>query len=338
MEELLPVPLPVSRLKARFKARDRRTRSFVWQSIPVDVTNSLRVLANDESKNTMAICTTAWAILLYRYSPETEIISIEWKYNGLEVVYRGEPMGDFQDQHILNIPISSHDRIESVLHHSLSRHLLCTRMLTEKQADSIASDATSLGICKPFPLVSQMKLSDFALQIFEASLCRLPHIAHEDHTSCIPNNIFTIELTCAHAHLVELKLRFDINIEESSVACSILFAEELFDNDIIRHMSDQLQDILHTFSLPDFELSTPVLYLPIAGFFADPCIAGPVRDFGHACCLHQLIYEQSLRHSEAIALTFGEESMTYAQMEEKSILVTKKLLQELGEVSSLPSK
>jgi amino acid adenylation domain-containing protein len=286
--------LPTSQGRSPLRSYNGGSRIF---RIKPEITERLKTLAVAENLSLPFVLLTAWNILIYRYTGEEDII-IGW------LIAQRQVVGNFTN--LLPLRISITDNLSA-------RELSCK---IKEVFDGVIQHQDY-----PFPALVRKLQSDVSNAY--PPICQVA-FSYEDNSS-LQNNIYSLlrqnlgEVEFEYYQLPQGKSEFDLGLEifelDDSLVCNFNYDSDLIDAQTItrmeEHFENLLSGIINNFQYPIFKfdlLSREELQELLFSW------NNTEVNYDLSLCLHQLFEAQVERTPDLVAIKFGEEELTYRQL------------------------
>ena len=260
-----------------------------------EVTSNLRKIAVDEDVTLNTIVMAAWGMLLGRYSGEHDVLFGATKTTRRGSIPGAESIvGLFLNTVPVKLSLPPNEPVSDVLRRLRAEWLQIrahehTPLTTIRSATTIPSSANLFD-----------SLVVFESEAFEKTLAKIQPQWLDRKWRLLEQTNFALTLAVYGDPEMLLKLEYD----------ATRFSEEK-----VTRMSDHLQQILESIAADPTVKLADLQYLPqsesrriLTDFNPRP------TDYRAAAPLHELLEAQVAQSPGAVAVTFGEESLTYAEL------------------------
>ncbi|YAF98112.1 MAG: amino acid adenylation domain-containing protein [Nodularia sp. CChRGM 3473] len=310
--------LPILELPSdRPRPAVQSNRGARWEfMISPSLTKQLKTLSQQENVTLFMLLLAGFKTLLYRYTRQTDIL-VGTPLAGRPTATTEKLLGCFINTLVLRTDLSGNPRF--------------TELLAQVRQVALAAYAhqdlpfeSLLEVLKPARNLSHTPIFQVSFVLQNApimSTWELPELT-----------LYPVELDNGTA-----KLDLTLYMVETSqgLVGSFEYNTDLFDVDTMSRMAGHLQTLLAgIIDHPDQHLEDLPLLTDVEQQQIFSNGQNPQTDYPQNLCIHQLFAESVKRTPEAIALVYKQESLTYAQLNQRAIQLAQ-YLQQLGVTSEV---
>ncbi|WP_017326782.1 non-ribosomal peptide synthetase [Synechococcus sp. PCC 7336] len=297
-------------------------------TLPLDLVRDLKALSQREGVTLFATLLAAFKVLLYRYTHQTDLI-VGTPISGRTQLETEPSIGFFVNTLALRSDLSGNPSFLSLLKQV---HQTALEAYTHQQVP-FAQVVADLGVEREMgrsPLVQVM----FGLQNTPERVLQLPGLKlgpafapTSQLQSAVPLSSYSLAVDTATA-------RFDLSLllkEESGRLSGFMeYSQDLFDEATIARMASHFQGLLEEIAANP-EQSIAMLPLLTEAERHQLLVEwnDTQTDYPQDKCVHQLFEEQVERIPNAVAIVFGEQQLTYRQLNQRANKLARHL-QSLG--------
>ena len=308
-----PTPLVVDRRSVDIGVSE--LHGEIWESLDPATTAALRAVLEPRDLNLNSLVMAAWAILLHMYSGEEDIV-----FGGTRacrkssVVEADSIVGPFINTVPVRVSVCDENSFEAIVR-SVRRVWLAIRPFEHTpltRVKAVSQLQPGAPLFETLVVFENQRLSTAMQSLGGAWSTRSVEI-HE-----LTN--FPVTLAAYDGKALSFKIEFH---------------RDRFDDQTIRAMLGHLRNLLEEFAkhpdaiVRDLAIVSAADALQLIETFNSPfdaTISGLLPLDG-AGTLHQLFEAQAARRPEAIALTFGEQSLTYRELNAQANRLARQLVQ-----------
>jgi amino acid adenylation domain-containing protein len=302
-----PVELPTDHLRPAARSYNGAKQSVM---LPQSLTDNLKRLSREEGVTLFMVLAAAFKVLLYRYSGQMDIVigTVSANRNQAEIE---ELIGFFVN------PL--------VLRTNLSETRTC-RALLGKIRETVIDACTHQDL--PFEkLVEELQPERDASRtpLFQVMLAQQKPLMPELESAGVCFRPLEVDTTTAKFDLILYFAEAD-----QELRLTLEYSTDLFEAATARRMLGHLQTLLEgAVANPDAEISELPLLSADEHYELLVEFNDTARDSVPALGPHQLFETHAAQTPEAIALVFGEEKLSYAQLNQRANRLAR-YLRELG--------
>ena len=293
-----PTPLRVDQL-AEHEPRAEQGHDEESTALTLAVTESLQALSRKCHLTMNTLVQGAWALLLQRYSGETDVVFGE-VVSGRPAEIKGVEamMGVFINTLPVRVRVTPESQLipwlERLQEQQVEAHQYEHSPLVQVQRWSQVPPGTplfdSLLVYENYPMEASLRERGGSLRVEDVASFQAANYPVTVTAAPIPNLTFNVK-----------------------------YDGTRFDRATVRRMLDHLRTLLEAIAanperrLAEFEILTAEERSQLLDEWNDTAAAYPQGE-----CLHQLFEEQVRRTPEAVALVFGEEKLTYLELNRRA--------------------
>jgi amino acid adenylation domain-containing protein len=293
-----PTPLRVDQL-TEHRSRPEQAYDEEGITLALDVTQSLQALARRHRLTMYTLVQGAWALLLQRYSGESDVVFGE-VVSGRPAEIKGveSMMGVFINTLPVRVRVSPESLLmpwlESLQEQQVEAHQYEHSPLVQVQRWSQVPAGTplfdSLLVYENYPMEASLKERGGDLRIEDLSSFQAANYPVTMTVAPVPNLAFNIKYDCTR-----------------------------FDRATIQRVLNHLRTLLEAIAaepeqrLADLQILTAEERTRLLDEWNDTA-----RDYPQGQCLHQLFEEQAHYTPDTVALIFGEERLTYRELNRRA--------------------
>lgn len=302
-----PVELPTDHLRPAVRSYNGAKQSVM---LPQSLTDNLKRLSREEGVTLFMVLAAAFKVLLYRYSGQMDIVigTVSANRNQAEIE---ELIGFFVNPLVLRTDLSETRTF---------------RALLGKIRETVIDVCTHQDL--PFEkLVEELQPERDASRtpLFQVMLAQQKPLMPELESAGVCFRPLEVETTTAKFDLILYFAEAD-----QELRLTLEYSTDLFEAATARRMLGHLQTLLEgAVANPDAEISELPLLSADEHYELLVEFNDTARDSVPALGPHQLFETHAARTPEAIALVFGEEKLSYAQLNQRANRLAR-YLRELG--------
>jgi amino acid adenylation domain-containing protein len=298
--ELPLLNLPTTLPRSSIKTYDCSSHSFIIQN---KLTGLLKDLANSESVSLENLLLAAFKVLLYRYTNETDILV------ALLLNQQDSPQLARVASDLTNVVVSRDFISESI---SFKNFL-----------NQVSSTVLEIRDYQDYPFDLLVKELQSKSNSSDSPICQASFTFQNANQQENISNLFESVVKKKPKNCDQIELEFDLSLEviqlsESLQSC-FKYNSNLLDETTVAQISRHFQNLLESIvSNPE----QPVAQLPLLSEREREKILvewnATQTDYDLTLCLHQLIEAQVERNSNAIAVSFAGEQLTYRELNQRA--------------------